>query len=89
MTVRTTLTLDDDVAAALRRKAKQANRPFRDIVNDALRAGLTTRPVADDTATEAPSAALSLRPGFDLTKALSLAAGLEDQEITHRLELRK
>jgi plasmid stability protein len=36
--VRTTLTLDDDVAAKLKAAAK--GRSFRAVVNDALRAGL-------------------------------------------------
>jgi plasmid stability protein len=36
--MRTTLTLDDDVAAKLRAAAR--HRPFRAVVNDALRAGL-------------------------------------------------
>jgi len=36
--MRTTLTLDDDVAVKLRAAAKQ--RPFRTVVNEALRAGL-------------------------------------------------
>lgn len=37
--MRTTLTLDDDVAVKLKAAAK--DRPFRTVVNDALRAGLT------------------------------------------------
>jgi hypothetical protein len=37
--VRTTLTLDDDVAAKLKSAAKR--RPFKVVVNEALRAGLT------------------------------------------------
>lgn len=36
--MRTTLTLDDDVAVKL--KAAARNRPFRVVVNEALRAGL-------------------------------------------------
>jgi plasmid stability protein len=36
--MRTTLTLDDDVAVKLRAAAK--NRPFKAVVNEALRAGL-------------------------------------------------
>jgi hypothetical protein len=36
--MRTTLTLDDDVAAKLRAAAK--HRPFKVVVNEALRAGL-------------------------------------------------
>ena len=38
--VRTTLTLDEDVAAKLKEAARRTGRPFRDVVNDALRRGL-------------------------------------------------
>jgi hypothetical protein len=39
--MRTTMTLDDDVAAALAALAKKRKASFRVIVNDLLRAGLT------------------------------------------------
>jgi Ribbon-helix-helix protein, copG family len=38
--VRTTLTLDDDVAAALERLRKSRNAGLKDLVNEALRRGL-------------------------------------------------
>ena len=38
--MRTTLTLDPDVAAKLRSKARRTGRPFKEVVNDALRSGL-------------------------------------------------
>lgn len=38
--MRTTLTLDDDVAARLKAATRSAHRPFRAVVNEALRAGL-------------------------------------------------
>jgi hypothetical protein len=41
--MRTTLTLDDDVAAKLRAEARRLGRPFREVVNDALRRGLLSR----------------------------------------------
>jgi hypothetical protein len=41
--MRTTLTLDDDVAAKLKAEARQAGRPLRDVVNDTLRRGLASR----------------------------------------------
>jgi plasmid stability protein len=41
--VRTTLTLDDDIAAKLKSRARRSGRPFRDVVNDALRTGLAER----------------------------------------------
>jgi len=41
--VRTTLTLDDDVAARLAAEARRTGRSFKDTVNDALRGGLDAR----------------------------------------------
>lgn len=38
--MRTTLTLDEDVAAALERLRKSRNASFKDLVNEALRQGL-------------------------------------------------
>lgn len=45
--MRTTLTLDDEIAEALRERARLLNRPFRRVVNDALRRGLDA--AADET----------------------------------------
>jgi hypothetical protein len=48
--VRTTLTLDDDVAGKLKSEARRSGRPFRDVVNEFLRRGLNsvreTKPTA-------------------------------------------
>ncbi len=41
--MRTTLTLEDDVAAKLKAEARRSGRSFREIVNDALRRGLAAR----------------------------------------------
>ena len=41
--MRTTLTLDDDVAAKLREEARRSGEPFKQIVNRVLRTGLTIR----------------------------------------------
>ncbi len=41
--MRTTLTLDDDVAAKLKVESRRAGRPFREIVNETLRRGLARR----------------------------------------------
>lgn len=40
--MRTTLTLDDDVAAHLRRLSEERRVPFRRLVNDVLRQGLAS-----------------------------------------------
>jgi hypothetical protein len=41
MLMRTTLTLDDDVMKAARRRAREQDRPLKEVINDALRLGLT------------------------------------------------
>ena len=44
--MRTTLTLDDDVAAKLKAESRRAGRTFREVVNDVLRRGLASQRVA-------------------------------------------
>lgn len=39
--MRTTLTLDDDLGTELRKRARQLNVPFKQVVNDAIRRGLS------------------------------------------------
>lgn len=74
--MRTTLTLDDDLAMLLKREAESSGRPFRDIVNEALRRGLETPALRDDVDIPEP---VAMGPAcIDLTKALSLADELDD-----------
>ena len=42
--MRTTLTLDDDVAAKLKSLARRSGRAFREVVNETLRHGLAGAP---------------------------------------------
>lgn len=48
--MRTTLTLDDDIAARLQAEARKTGRPFKTVVNDYLRAGLAQRRAANKAA---------------------------------------
>jgi hypothetical protein len=41
--VRTTLTLDEDVAALLSKEVRRTGEPFKQVVNRYLRLGLTTK----------------------------------------------
>jgi len=41
--MRTTLTLDDDIAARLQDEARKTGLPFKTVVNELLRAGLAQR----------------------------------------------
>lgn len=86
--MRTTVTLDDDVAAKLRARARERDVPFKVALNDALRAGLGAGS-GRARRYRVPVHALEVRPGVDLDKALALAGDLEDAEIRRKLELRK
>lgn len=86
--MRTTVTIDSDLAAKLRRIARERGITFRAALNSMLRAGLgaeagTARPY------RIPARRLGLRPGIDLDRALRLASSLEDEETVRKLELRK
>jgi hypothetical protein len=88
--MRTTLTLDDDVAADLRRLARKTGRPFKVVVNDALRAGIRARqaPAAKRYRLE-PASLGGVSPGVDLDRALQLADALDDEALARKLEMRK
>lgn len=89
--MRTTVTLDDDLAAALKARAEQSGQPFKAVLESAVRLGLTAeaalRPARDYRLQ--PAALGSPRGDLDLTKALQIADGLEDADLVRRLELSK
>ena len=72
--VRTTLTLDDDVAARLQAEARRTGKPFKTVVNEHLRLGLAQR----RTMRAAPDAELETvdlggpLPGFSYDNAAEL-----------------
>lgn len=83
--MRTTVTLEDDVAARLRQRARERDLPFKVVLNEALRAGLTEGGAPTDPY-RMPTSSMRARPDVDLTKALALAGALEDAEVASRLE---
>ena len=82
--MRTTLTLDDDVAAKLTAEARRTGRPFRDVVNETLRSGLASKRVtAQRQDFRAKIRDLgNLKPGLSLDNVGELIEQLEGQ--THR-----
>jgi hypothetical protein len=77
--MRTTLTLDDDLAGILkRRRARELGLPFKDVVNRTLRAGLgeQAKPHGHAVPKTIPHA-FGFRPGIDLDKLNQLADELE------------
>lgn len=86
--MRTTVTLDPDVAVKLRAIARERRLSFKEVLNTSIRLGL-----ADAAATAQPlrieARPLGLRKDVNLDKALQLAGELEDVELARKLELRK
>ncbi len=77
--MRTTLTLDDDVAAKLQDEARRSGRPFKEVVNEAIRQGLA-RKVAAESAPPFKIVARDLgelRPGLSLDNVGELLEQVE------------
>jgi hypothetical protein len=86
--MRTTVTLDPDVAAKLKAVARERGISFKQALNQAVRAGLGAQR-RSVRRFEQPTHPMGLRAGLDLDKALQLAAALEDEETVRKLEVRK
>lgn len=88
--MRTTLTLDPDVARMLTDEAHRRRQPFKQVVNDALRRGLgpgRARPARRRYRVRPHGAAL--RAGLDPGRLNALVDQLEDQSRVRRLGRRR
>ncbi len=86
--MRTTVTLDPDVAAKLKQTARERGVSFKEALNESVRLGLGNGG-AGARPYRVPTRRLGVRPGIDLDKALALAGELEDAEVVRKLSLRK
>ena len=88
--MRTTLTLDPDVARLVEAEVHRARKPMKQVVNDALRRGLAG---AGRSAKRKPYRVqphvASLLPGIDRTRLNALADELEDASRIGSLRRRK
>ena len=76
--MRTTLTIDDDLAALLKRRARELGLPLKDVVNRTLRAGFGEQTkLRHRMAPRTIPHAFGFRPGIDLDKLNQLADELE------------
>ncbi len=84
--VRTTLTLEPDVAERLRQETRRTGRPLKAVVNEALRRGLgaARKPPRPPRFAVEPHA-FGVRPGFDLDRMNQLVDELETAETAARL----
>ena len=83
--MRTTLTLEDDVARLVEEQVHRTKSSVKQVVNDAIRAALAPRP-----ARSAPYRVrvhhAALAPGLDLAGFNKLADELEDQAIVRHAQ---
>jgi len=76
--MRTTLTIDDDLAGLLKRRSRELGLPLKEVVNRTLRAGLGKQ--AKARRADVPktiSHSFGFRPGIDLDKLNQLVDELE------------
>lgn len=82
--MRTTITLEPDVEALLKTAMRERDMTFKEAVNVAIREGLS-RP-RSNARFETPTFDMGV-PFVDITKALQLAADLEDEEVIRKMAL--
>ena len=82
--MRTTLTLDDDIADALKERARLLDRPFKQVVNDALRRGMSLAGGEERTAYRVRPHRSGFKPGVDPLRLNQLNDELEAGAFTRR-----
>ncbi|MDE0154972.1 MAG: DUF2191 domain-containing protein [Gammaproteobacteria bacterium] len=89
--MRTTLTIDDSIARALKDAAHRSGKSYKQVVNETLRAGLSANRIRDAAQPYRlkPVSMGEVSGGYNLTKALELADYLEEEETARKLELKK
>lgn len=80
--MRTTLTLDADVARLVDEAVHRERRPMKQVVNDALRSALGPESARERVLVLSHES--GVRPGYDLAKLNQLADELEDEAIMDR-----
>jgi hypothetical protein len=88
-TMRTTVTLDPDVAAKLKEETRRRGVSFKEALNSSVRRGLERGEAKPRPYRLPPAQRMGARPGVDLDKALRLAGELEDAETIRKLQLGK
>jgi len=87
--MRTTVTLDPDVAAKLKEETRKRGISFKEALNSSVRRGLERGDAKPRPYRLPPPQRMGARPGVNLDKALQLAGELEDAEIIRKLQLGK
>ena len=89
--MRTTLTIDNELAWQLKEIAYRTGRSFNSVVNESLRAGISriTHDPAPRTYRMKPASLGDVVGPYNLDQALLLSDRIEHEEIARKLQLRK
>ena len=87
--MRTTLTLDPDVTRMLADEVHRARKPFKQVVNDALRRGLTSAIGRKPKPYRVRPHVARLLPGIDPGRLNALADDQEDAAILAKTRARR
>ncbi len=83
--MRTTLTLDPDVAEQLKRAVSERNKSLKEVVNEALRVGLAHKPESSMPRFIVEPHDFQFKPGIDLDKLNQLSDELESEAFAESL----
>ena len=86
--MRTTLTIEPDVAQLLRREIRRSDRSMKAVVNEALRIGLEMRGKTPQTSRyEVKPHAFGFKPDIDINRLNLLVDELEAEEMGRNSQL--
>jgi hypothetical protein len=85
--MRTTVTLDPDAEALVKKLMRERGLSFKEAINEAIRAGLASK--ARTPRFRTPTFRMGFNPVIPWDKALRLAGELEDEELVRKLAARK
>jgi hypothetical protein len=83
--MRTTLTIEPDVAQQIRRRMAQKKLPLKSVVNEALRAGLSSVEKEKKARFVVEPHSCKFKAGIDMDKLNQLADELEAEEFVKRM----
>ena len=87
--MRTTIRIDDDVMADLKRRAQAEKTSLTRVINRLIRLGLEASTQPRRKRRFRHTTYSMGQPRVDVTQATALAAALEDEEILRKMVLRK
>ncbi len=87
--MRTTLTIDEDLMIAIKEKVRAEQMSYKEVINKAIRAGISTVGERNPSPYTCRSFSLGTPREVDLNHTSKLVDALQDEEIARKLQLKK